>query len=185
MKIKKISKICMVVFMFITINDMMIKKSYSEEEITSAFGLKLGDVFEPSQAIGTSSLTDGTPMYRFLPTKKFRSFEDYYVMITPKTHRICSIWGIGPVENTGKCEKEQAVIIELLAKKYGQPEGEGFFDSIYGAKRIDHGNRDITVKCSGFVDSSIEIRYTDRELKELAENERIEKESENIDDSAL
>jgi len=48
--------------------------------------MALGQKFDPEKAIGTSSLTDGTPMYQFNPEKPFRSFTKYFVMITPTSH---------------------------------------------------------------------------------------------------
>lgn len=150
-----------------------------------AFGKQLGDVFDPATAIGRSELTDGTPMYQFAPSEKFRSFERYYIMITPKSHKIYAIWAVGAVENTGVGEKEQAVIMSLLEKKYGKPKEEGLFDSMMGAKQLHQGDRYIIVKVSGFVDVTIDIRYYDKKLTEITEKERIELEVEKIDDSPL
>lgn len=171
-------------------NFFFIANSHGEQKIMGAFGVQLGEYFDPSSAIGTGELTDGTPMYQFNPKKKFRSFHDYYVLITPKTHKIYGIWGIGTSENPQKCEKEQALIMDLLQKKYGIQENDVSFDSSTSVKNIDQGNRDITVKCSGFadmsfVDMSINIRYYDRELKKLAEKERLEIVGSNVDDSGL
>jgi len=78
----------------------------------------------------------------------------------------------------------------LTPKKYGIQENEVSFDSSTGAKNIDQGNRDVIVKCSGFadmsfVDMSINIRYYDRELKKLAEKERLEIVGSKVDDSGL
>ena len=172
------------------LNVLFIANTHGEQKIMGAFGIQLGDYFDTSSAIGTGELEDGTPMYQFSPEKKFRSFDDYYVLITPKTHKIYGIWGIGTAENSQKCEKEQALIMDLLKKKYGVKEKEGFFDPVTGAKNIDQGNRDVTVKCSGFrdmsfVDMSINIRYYDRELKKLAEEERLEIVGSKVDGSGL
>lgn len=171
-------------------NVLFIANTHGEQKIMGAFGVQLGDYFDPSSAIGTGELEDGTPMYQFNPEKKFRSFDDYYVLITPKTHKIYGIWGIGTAENSQKCEKEQALIMDLLQKKYGVQEKERLFDPLTDVKNIGQGNRDVTVKCSGFgdmsfVDMSINIRYYDRELKKLAEEERLEIIGSQVDDSGL
>lgn len=157
----------------------------AEEKIVGAFGMRLGDTFYPESAIGKGALTDGTPMYQFAPKKRFRSFNRYYVMITPKTHRIYSIWAIGPVENTEVGEKEQAVIMTLLERKYGKKEKEGLFDALMDAKQVDQGNRYAMVKVSGFMDVTIDIRYYDKKLSDLAEKERVALEAEKVDDSGL
>ena len=172
-------------FLLLTLNLLFSSQTYGEEKITGAFGMKLGNYFDPSSAIGSTELTDGTPMYRFSPKKEFRSFDRYYVMITPKTHKIYGIWGIGKAENTEKCKKEQAIIMELLQKKYGFQEKEGLFDSLWDMKEIDQGNRYIIVKYSGFMDVTIDIRYYDRDLEKLAEKERIELEASKVDSSGL
>jgi len=155
------------------------------DKIEGAFGKKLGDVFDPSSAIGTSKLTDGTPMYEFSTTNGFRSFKTYYVLITPTTHKIYSIWGIGSVENTEAGQKEQAVVMELLKKKYGVDEKQGILDTMGDVKRIDQGNRYVITKLNGFMDVTIDIRYYDSDLDKLAEAERLAAETKKADSSGL
>lgn len=159
--------------------------SIAEEKITSAFGLNLGEEFDITSSIGESSLTDGTPLYLFEARKKFRSFANYYVMVTPKTRKIYSIWGIGQIENKPSCKKEQALVMAILQKKYGKPEKGGLTSSFRDIKSIDQGNRSVLTKCTGYSDVTIEVRYTDKRLEDVAENERILIESEKLDSSAL
>lgn len=157
----------------------------AEEKITGAFGIELGQNFNPREAIGKGSLTDGTPMYQFSPKKKFRSFSTYYVLLTPKTHKVYSIWAIGNTENDPSCKKEQALLMAILQKKYGKVEQDQLFSSLYDIKQIDQGNRYVLTKCSGFGDVSLDIRYKDKKLEEQAEKERIIIESEKVDSSGL
>lgn len=157
----------------------------AEEKITGAFGVELGQTFNPQEAIGKGSLTDGTPMYQFSPKNKFRSFSTYYVSITPKTHKIYSIWAIGNMENDPSCKKEQALVMAILQKKYGKMEEDQLFSSLYDIKQIDQGDRYVLTKCSGLGDVSIDIRYKDKQLEEQAEKERILLESEKVDSSGL
>lgn len=159
--------------------------SPAAEKIEGAFGKKLEDIFHPAQAIGTSKLTDGTPMYEFATPTGFRSFKRYYVMITPTTHKIYSIWGIGSAENTQAGQKEQAVIMELLTQKYGPTEEAGLFDTMGDIKRITHGERYVITKISGFTDVTLEIRYYDGELANLAEKERLTSEVQKADKTGL
>jgi hypothetical protein len=159
---------------------------HGEQKIMGAFGVQLGDYFEPAESsIGTSKLTDGTPMYQFNPKNQFRSFGEYYVLITSKTHKVYCIWATGKSVNSETCEKEQDLIMDLLKKKYGNGEKQGFWDALEARKTIRHGNRYIMSKCSGFMDVSIEIRYYDTELVALAEKEHLEIESNKVDDSGL
>ena len=93
---------------------LVASSAFAADAIEGAFGLKLGDIFDSSKAISKSSLTDGTPMYQFRPEKPFRSFSSYYVMITPTTHKIYAIWGIGSVQNTESGKKEQAIVMQAI-----------------------------------------------------------------------
>jgi hypothetical protein len=157
----------------------------AQEAITEAFGMKLGSNFDPSTAIGMSKLTDGTPMYQFAPDKTFRSFQKYYVMITPQSKKIFCIWATGPFENTPTAKKEQDLIMELLKKKYGEKQKEGLLDSIGDISRIDNGNRYIITKVSGFMNATLDIRYYDTELEKLAEKERLTLEASKVDSGGL
>ena len=171
--------LCFVVFSFFYGN------AFGQEEITGAFGINLGNNFDPSSAIGKRELTDGTPMYPFSPKKNFRSFSRYYVLITPKTQKVYSIWGIGSMENDPTCKKEQQLLMAILQKKYGKKEKKDLFSSLYDTEMIDQGDKFILTKCSGFTDVTIDIRYKDQKLEKLAENERIKLESEKLDSSGL
>jgi hypothetical protein len=155
------------------------------DKITGAFGVNLGDTFNPDSAIGKGSLTDGTPMYQFKPAKTFRSFTKYFALITPKTNRVYAIWGIGQMENDPTCKKEQKLIMAILQDKYGKQDKKDLFSSLYDAEMISQGNRYIMTKCSGFTDVTIDIRYKDSKLEKLAENERIQLESKKLDSSGL
>ncbi len=159
--------------------------SFAESKIEGGFGVKLGDIFLPESAIGKAALTDGTPLYQYSPNKKFRSFSDYYVLTTPKTNKIYSIWARGEFENTETAKKEQALLMSLLEKKYGKGEKQGLLDSFNDLKRLDQGHRDILVRIIGFTDVVLEISYNDRPLVKLAEKERLEIEAAKVDDSGL
>lgn len=170
------------ILLFITCT---ISSAYAGDKITGAFGVNLGDTFNPDSAIGKASLTDGTPMYQFKPANTFRSFSKYYALITPKSNKVYAIWGIGQMENDPTCKKEQQLIMAILQDKYGKQEKKDLFSSLYDAEMISQGDRYIMTKCSGFTDVTIDIRYKDNKLEKLAENERIELESKKLDSSGL
>ena len=158
---------------------------HAEGKITGAFGIELGQTFNPKEAIDKGLLTDGTPRYQFNPKKKFRSFSTYFVLITPKSHQVYSIRGIGNMENDSTCKKEQALIMDILQKKYGNVEKDQLFSSLYDIKLINQVNRHVLTSCSGFVDTHLYIYYKDKKLEKQAEKERIILESEKIDSSGL
>ena len=112
-------------------------------------------------------------MYQFAPQNPFRSLTKYYVLITPTTNKIYSIWGMGAAGNTETGKKEQDVIMALLTQKYGSPKKEGVFDALYDAKQISQGNRTVLTKVTGFVDATLEIRYYDHDIEKVGEQERL------------
>lgn len=155
------------------------------ERIDGAFGKKLGDVFDTSSAVGGPKLADATPTYLFSPTNGFRSFKQYFVVVTPTTHKIYSIWGVGNVETVESGKKEQTVIMELLKQKYGAEANIGMLDAMGDVKRISQGSRYVLTKLTGFADVTIEIRYYDSDLEKLAEKERLAAETQKADKSGL
>lgn len=156
------------------------------EEITGAFGINLGEKFEMSSAIGESKLEDGTPIYQFTPKSPYRTLEKYFVLLTPQTRQVYSIWAIGEFSEKAEAIKEQSVLAELLSKKYGQlTEPSGFSASIKKAKRLSVGGRSVLLLVDGFSSANLEIRYYDEALKALAEKERISIEAAKADPSGL
>jgi hypothetical protein len=163
------------------------------EKIDGAFGKKLGDVFDPASAIGTSKLTDDTPIYEFSTTNGFLSFKRYYVLITPTTHKIYSIWGTGGVKNANAeaGQTEQAIVMELLKKKYGTEERllPGMGNTIGYVRQIDQGHRYIFTRLTDVSSNlraiMLEIRYYDSDLEKLAEAERNAAETKKADASGL
>lgn len=157
----------------------------AEEKIKGAFGMLLGESFDLEESIGKGSLTDGTPMYQFKPKIAFRSFSEYFVLVTPKSHKVYAIWGIGDIKNSATCKKEQKLLMAILKDKYGENKENDLFSSLYDREIISQDDRYVMTKCDGYTDVTIEIRYEDKKYAQLAENERIELESKKLDSSGL
>ena len=165
----------------------------AKENITGAFGVKLGQTLS-SQMIKTSELKftyEGDDRYSFSPDKKFRSFSTYTIKITPKTRKIYSISAKrGKNEHDDStCEKEQALIMAIIKKKYWEIEQQFSPIYFYGEQVINQGNRSVAIQCFGINDPFAEkvnydwplgIVYLDSKLAELAENARIAAENERI-----
>ena len=155
-----------------------VSKSLSaEENITGAFGVKLGQTLS-SQMIETSELKftyESDDTYFFSPEKKFRSFSTYTIKITPKTRKIYSISAKGGKDehDDSTCEKEQALIMAIIKKKYWEIEQQYSSFSPYGKQVINQGNRSVAIQCGGIYNEPLNIRYLDSKLSELAENERV------------
>jgi hypothetical protein len=141
--------------------------TFAADKIEGAFGMKLGDTFDPSSAISVLEGKGGTPpSYQFNATNKFRSFKNYFVMVTPKTHRIYTIWAVGKIGDLQAGKEEQAKVMELLRKQFGN-------DETSTDMKIQQGNRLVATKLTGNTDVIIAIIYTDSDLKVLADKERL------------
>ena len=133
---------------------------FSQDKIEGAFGMVLGGVYDPSNTIDIVSVADGVNLYQFNPSQKFRSFNSYFVMITPKSNKVCSIWGVGGVPSNEKAKKEQSLIMSILKNKYGESEIDPKDPYL-----IYQGNRNIMVDGDS---DQISISYNDMSLVTLA-----------------
>jgi len=164
-----------------------VKKQIGNAKILGGFGLNLGDVFDIKSAKGKTETTSGEILYSFLPSKKIKYFKKYYVLVTPESHKIREIWGIGSYKNKASCEKNLDVLEVMLEKKYGKFNKPSFsMNSIKYVTDNFNKNRDIVIKCDGFVQEySFYIMYKDSTLNELSKKEEAEIEASKIDSSAL
>lgn len=162
-------------------------KQIGNAKIIGGFGLKLGDTFDIKSATGSSQTTAGEILYTFSPSKKIKYFKHYYVLVTPKSHKIREIWGVGSYENTASCKKNLDVLEVMLEKKYGGFDKPTF--SMEALKYVnDSSNKDrgIAIKCTGFMNPiSFYIMYKDSSLNELSKKEEAEMEAAEMDSSAL
>lgn len=153
--------------------------------IAGAFGRKLGDVYDPDWAINTSKLTDGTPIYEFDPGNSFRTFDHYYILITPTTHKIYSIWATESLDTREAAEREQSVVMAMLQQKYGPETVPLMPDTISKSKAIDQSNRWVITRIDGYSDVTLSLRYGDGDLEKLEEQERIANEVKSTDKTGL
>jgi hypothetical protein len=157
----------------------------TKDKIESAFGLKLGDVFNPASATGKHILADGSTAYHFVPQNPLPSLKLYFVLITPTTNRICSIRAIGPAASVQAGKMQQAMLMDLLTRKYGPPEKESASSSRLNAKLINQGTRSVMTLVAGSPDVTLEIRYGDGDLYGLAERERLLTKPTKVNDAGL
>jgi hypothetical protein len=167
-------------FSFITVASL---SSLAAEKIEGAFGQTLGAKFDPTTALKKTTNQNGVHLYEFTPKNPLRSFLRYFVLITPNTHKIYRITTNAKFDNSEICKKEQSVIMELLARKYGEEmKSEPF--NLNNKRIILDGNRAVSTILFG-LDQAIELTYTDLDLLELAEKERISNEAAKSDASGL
>lgn len=163
---------------------------FQQQEITGAFGVTLGTKVDLSRYKKTGEARGGIPLYGFTPKNPIEGFTTYWFQATPKTGIIYCVWAQGHFEGVDwenqhdVCKKRLAVVLDLLRKRYGQEE-KGLFDFDPDHAFITRGNRDIMVKCTGLVETTLDLFYTDNDLKEQAEKERIELEGKTINGSGL
>jgi len=157
----------------------------TQQQITGAFGLVLGTAVDLSQYQKMGEIPDKEPRYGFTPKNPIQGLTTYWFQATPKSGIIFRIWAQGDCKNDDACKKQQAAILDLLKKKYGQDEKEGQFDNFYDAKRMTRGNRSMVLKCTGTDDITLNLYYTDDDLKKEADKERLELEAKKPDASGL
>ena len=163
------------------------KEQIGNAKIIGGFGLKIGDKFDIKSAIGSSKTTSGETLYAFRPSKKIKYFKNYHVLITPKSHKIRQIWGIGSYKNKASCEKDLDVLEVMLEKKYGKFNKPSFsMDAVKYVSDSSNKDRDIIIKCNGFRNPvSFYIMYKDSSLDTLSKKEEAEIEASKMDSSAL
>ena len=154
------------------------------DPISGGFGIKLGDTFDPKQAVKVTKTTSGEPLYGVRPPKKVKYFDQYYVMITPKSHKIREIWGIGRYAKREECMKDFETLSILLSKKYGELKKPAII-SMDEILSTSDGDRSVSIRCSGMMSYHLYLKYISEKLNDLAAQERAEMETKKIDTDAL
>ena len=102
-----------------SINDKKDKRAAeaSDVKFDSFLGLKFGEVFT-----GTNFVTDASePDYvrtTFKPAKPLAGFDDYYVYVTPKTHKIVKVYACAKNAVEPGARWRRHYLIEALEKRY-------------------------------------------------------------------
>ena len=165
------------VLFFVLINGLF------AQQITGAFGYKLGEKFNFKSATDISKTTGGEPLYQVNPKKKVNFFSTYFVLITPTSKKIREIWGIGDYNNNDTCLNDLETLKIILQKKYGKPTSPISMDKTY---IFIQGKRWIDIKCNNNFDSAeLYIQYVDDNLDNLAKKERAAKVAKKIGNNSL
>ncbi len=150
--------------------------AWAFDSIEGAFGMKLGAKYLPSAGPGSSTVLDGAPAYFFKPASPSHLFDLYVVQITPASHLIHSIIGVGRSKDVETCDKDRGAMLSSLTEQYGastkwgleQVSGHYFdFDIILQSSH----NRGIGIGCSGTSPIIFQIIYLDDDLANLAKRE--------------
>lgn len=84
----------------------------------SFLGLKFGSTFASTNFVEDSSYQDFL-CARFTPSKPLDGFDDYYVYVTPKTHKIAKVFACAKEAVDPGARWRRHYLIEALEKRYG------------------------------------------------------------------
>ena len=85
----------------------------------SFLGLKLGEVFEISNLVSVAEEPSSMLlMAPFTPAKTLAGFDDYFVYVTPKTHRIVKVYACAKEAVEPGANWRRHYLIEALEKRY-------------------------------------------------------------------
>ena len=107
-------KITMSVYLIWVLILGTVHSAEAEEQITGAFGIKLGQIYPPENCISEGGVC------KFEPEKKVRAFTDYQVSGTTISHKVYNITASGDMKSLTDCIEEQSLIMAALEKKYGE-----------------------------------------------------------------
>ncbi len=137
---------------------------YAAVPLTGAFGLKFGEVFTPNDSNTQGAVrTDERARllaYRFQPAAQNRHFIEYWVYITPVTHRIYRIVAVARANTEQLAIEQQNAILTVARDRY-----DGDF-SIHD-RWVNQGTRSVTVRPPlPQPDGSVlwQVAYTDQAL---------------------
>lgn len=151
--------------------------AYAENapQITGAFGVEFGDVFHPTEQTETADLTDGTTGYKFTPKKGFREFSDFYVLITPKTHKVYSIWAVAKLRGIEQARHEREVVFKILNEKYGPDDLGVEVEELAPMAAFSKADSLVFANIEGDASSGrLQLSYSNGTLRKTAAAERLE-----------
>lgn len=161
--------------------------------ITGAFGLKLGQVFDPKYATGTNQTPESMTSkgefikmqmvgYNFKPRHPLPNFERYEVGVTPCSNYVYSIGVSADFESFSSAREEQEKLLAALQEKYGKATFDSRTNGVYRSwsYTIKQGTREVWLSLSRDTDPiSLFLDYGDTALHSQAEREQAEIEAAN------
>jgi hypothetical protein len=158
----------------------LVLPAFAAEKIEGAFGLALGDVFDVTKQGLEANAKKALVPTPFTPDKPNRAFSEYYVFISPKSHRIYKIIATGkfPDENAGY--KVFAAIAAFLNKKYGD-------GADTGATKVVQNNRsvEVTNKNSSRAELTVQVSFEDDDAARQAGQEQLDAAIKALDTTGL
>lgn len=144
--------------------------------IKGAFGIKFGDKLDRFKVINKVKTSDGKALYIVKPYKEVKILNNYAIMITPKSKRVYSIWGISDDMDLRECKRKLNIVARILQDKYKIKPINSLFsfgqDYVFETPYVK-----IYLNCneSGYsFYYNLYIRYYNKELEGLYYDEKIE-----------
>jgi hypothetical protein len=94
------------------------EESKSTGNADSFLGLKFGSTFTSTNFVVDSSYPDFLRA-KFTPSKPLDGFDDYYVYVTPKTHKVAKVFACAKDAVEPGASWRRHYLIEALEKRYG------------------------------------------------------------------
>jgi len=153
-------------------------------QIDGAFGFKFGEVFDPSTALEKRPVSAGGYLYVVKPPSPNELFSDYFLVITPKSHKIVGIWANRSYKDRTEALEKQAVLKPILEGKYGKAVGNGEQSNKFV---IQHPDESVSVTILGNSDKEayILIKYHSDKLNKIFIQEMQEEGTGKVDKSGL
>lgn len=138
--------------------------------IEGAFGIKLGQVFDPSSALGVKDMAG--PYYRFKPVGPVAPLNEYFLRITPKTHKVYEIEASWKFRDKAAGINAFSALSSTLEKKYGPLEMASEDNHLFRVRKSD--DKILMLTMSDANEGTLQVQYTDIALTVAAGQERRE-----------
>ncbi len=97
---------------------MFAVQAFATKPIEGAFGIELGGKF--TTRAKQPSYRSGFKFFRFEPVRPLAPFENYEVLVTPKTSLVAGIAASVRMENLAKCRRARDDVAKTLRRKHGR-----------------------------------------------------------------
>lgn len=166
----------------LSVESLALLTDFRAQPIRSAFGMILGQTFSPGSAIEKRSGPESaghaaSTSYRFRPTSPIADFSDYWVNITPLSHRVYKVGIMGRFELNKALDVEEKLLV-LIEEKYGRKMTREHLDFHEAGSAetltLKIGKRQIVLVHSLGRDvglTSVSLWYSDEALAKQAEQE--------------
>ena len=144
---------------------VLLSGAVAAEKIEEAFGLKLGQVFDPT-APEVGETGKGQSEYAFTPNPPNPMFSTYVVCVSPVSHVVYRIAAKGEAPDVPSYEKMYDRVAAVLNNKYGS--------APYGAASVLQSPRLISLESTTKPDKKIAytLSYSDAGLEQQARDEQ-------------